>query len=113
MRPQNRTRERGVAAVRKHAVTRPYPPDYCDAETVGYRLGLAAETIHDWARRGLLPKPRDIGTQRRWRWADIETWIAAQNGELPDGLDTSSPQHLPSRDDPFSRGVLNAKAQNA
>lgn len=91
---------------RKRDIARPYPPDYCDAETLAYRLGLARDTVHDWSRRGLLPKPLDIGTERRWRWSDVEAWIAAHNGE---GLDSGDSGPLPS-DDPFSRGIMNAKA---
>jgi predicted DNA-binding transcriptional regulator AlpA len=51
------------------------PPDYVSARTLAYRLDCSRSTIDDYVRRGLLPKPINIGTLQRWRWNDIEFWI--------------------------------------
>lgn len=65
---------------RKHEIERPFAPDYVSAETLAYRLDYSRSTIDDYVRRGLLPKPVTVGTGARWRWSDIESWIAARNG---------------------------------
>jgi predicted DNA-binding transcriptional regulator AlpA len=94
---------------RKHDVVRPYPPDLCSAETLAYRLDISRSTFDDYIRLGHLPRPLEIGTQRRWRWVDIEAWIAARNG-----LDAVPIDPLNSEaGDPYIRGLANAKASHA
>jgi predicted DNA-binding transcriptional regulator AlpA len=69
--------------MRKADTFRPYPPDFCDAQTLAYRLSCSERTVTDYCRAGLLPKPIMIGNLVRWSWAEVEAHIALQNG-LPD-----------------------------
>jgi len=55
--------------MRKSDVARPYPPDFCSAETLAYRLDCCA--MHDYAASGLLPKPVTIGNLSRRSWNDV------------------------------------------
>jgi predicted DNA-binding transcriptional regulator AlpA len=97
---------------RKIKVERPFRPDYVSAETLAYRLDCSRSTIDDYVRRGLLPRPRNVGNLQRWRWRDIEAWIAGPCvGSLrPDSAadDTDSDQ-----DDPYSLGVKRVTAPDA
>ena len=72
----------------------PYPPDFVSAETLAHKLDCSESTVHDYVRRGLLPKPIKIGQLVRWRWVDVEQFIAA----LEAG---------PSADDPYLLGIDN------
>lgn len=74
---------------------RPFPPDYVSAQTLAYRLDCSRSTVDDYVRRGLLPGPIRVGGMQRWRWSDIETWIAQSEGQ---GRDKEE-------NDPYIRGV--------
>lgn len=80
-----------------------FSPDYVSAETLAYRLDCARSTIDDYVRRDMLPRPRKIGNLQRWRWVDVEEWIAKHNGEP---LDPSWPEDRV--DDPYLVGVKRA-----
>ncbi len=90
---------------RKRDVIRPYPPDLCSAETLAYRLDMSRATVDTYIRLGHLPPPIDIGTQRRWRWTEIETWISMRNHEA--GLTHDADVELDH--DPFLVGVQNVR----
>jgi excisionase family DNA binding protein len=91
---------------RKRDVSRPYPPGLCSAETLANRLDISRSTLDDYVRLGHLPPAVEVGTQRRWRWSDIEAWIRARNE-----LDAPAGDGPPfDGDDPFMRGIANAKA---
>jgi predicted DNA-binding transcriptional regulator AlpA len=74
---------------------RQFAPDYVSVQTLAYRLDCSRSTIDDYVRRGLLPRPIRVGRMQRWRWRDIETWIAQAEGQ---GRDKEE-------DDPYMRGV--------
>ena len=74
---------------------RPFPPDYVSAQTLAYRLDCSRSTVDDYVRRGLLPGPIRVGRMQRWRWSDIETWIAQSEAQGRDKVE----------DDPYIRGV--------
>lgn len=38
---------------------------------LGERLGVTAETVRRWGRRGTLPPPVRYGQQDRWRWSAV------------------------------------------
>jgi predicted DNA-binding transcriptional regulator AlpA len=65
--------------MRKSEQRRPYPPDFCSAETLAYRLDCSERTIQDYAADGRLPKPVMIGNMSRWFWTDVLDAIAVQN----------------------------------
>ena len=52
-----------------------FPPDFCSAETLAYRLDCSVTTVHSYVRRGLLPKPLRLGDLVRWRWTQVESFI--------------------------------------
>ena len=93
---------------RKHGVQRSFAPDYVSAETLAYRLDCSRSTVDDYVRRGLLPRPRIIGNLQRWRWSEIEAWIANQ-GAARDQL--LSP-NADADDDPYSQGVKRVTASD-
>ncbi len=94
-------------AGRKKEITRPFTPDYVSAETLAYRLDCSRSTIDDYVRRGLLPQPQMVGNLQRWRWSDIESWIAVRTG-LPT-LDGSAV----AEEDPYLKGVNRVTASEA
>lgn len=65
---------------RKNDVVRAFAPDFVSAETLAYRLDCSRSTIDDYVRRGLLPAPQFVGNLQRWRWSDVEAWIAVRSG---------------------------------
>ena len=42
-----------------------------------YSLDCSKSTVAEYVTRGLLPKPLKIGQLVRWRWTEIEKFIAA------------------------------------
>lgn len=94
-------------AGRKKDITRAFTPDYVSAETLAYRLDCSRSTIDDYVRRGLLPQPQMVGNLQRWRWSDIESWIAVRTG-LPT-LDGSPVVE----EDPYMKGVNRVTAPEA
>ena len=92
---------------RKHGVERAFAPDYVSAETLAYRLDCSRSTVDDYVRRGLLPTPRIIGNLQRWRWSEIEAWIASQGAvrDQPNLYDADADE-----DDPYSLGVKRVTA---
>ena len=92
---------------RKNGAERAFAPDYVSAETLAYRLDCSRSTVDDYVRRGLLPTPRIIGNLQRWRWREIEAWIARQ-GVVLDQL--GSPNADTDEDDPYSLGVKRVTA---
>ena len=65
--------------MRKSEVARPYPPDFCSAETLAYRLDCSLRAVHDYAGSGLLPKPVTIGNLSRWSWSEVCEHIGRLN----------------------------------
>jgi hypothetical protein len=59
----------------KREVSRPYAPDYVDAQTLAYRLCVSESTVENFVRRGQLPKPIFFHGLKRWKWTDIERCI--------------------------------------
>lgn len=43
-------------------------------------IQVAARTLDDWAYKGIGPPYIRVGGQARYRWADVERWLAAQQG---------------------------------
>jgi len=68
--------------MRKSDVARPYPPDFCSAETLAYRLDCSTRAVHDYAASGLLPKSVTIGNLSRWSWNDVCEHIGRLNTAL-------------------------------
>lgn len=89
---------------RRRDIARPYPPDYCDAETLAYRLDIARDDIGRHVKQGLLPPPVDIlPGKRHWRWADVEAWIAARNRPA-DAAGAATGGTVETAPDPFVEG---------
>jgi predicted DNA-binding transcriptional regulator AlpA len=97
---------------RKREIERPYAPDYVSAETLAYRLDYSRSAIDDYVRRGLLPKPLAVGAQARWRWADVESWIAARNAVAFGGGDNGQ-SHPSGESDPFLEDLKRGPSAHA
>lgn len=41
-------------------------------------LGIPKTTLDKWAHQGTGPRYSRVGRHRRYRWADVETWLDAQ-----------------------------------
>ena len=59
---------------------RGYPPDYVSAETLAYRLDCKPAEIDGLVRLGFLPQAFLIGTLKRWDFALVRAFVAAQSG---------------------------------
>jgi predicted DNA-binding transcriptional regulator AlpA len=93
---------------RKRDVQRSYPPEYVSADTAAYLLDCSRSTLDDYLRRGLLPKPLEVGTMPRWRWRDLDSFILSRNGLAP-----GTPGEAPSEPDRYSKGVLRVASPHA
>jgi predicted DNA-binding transcriptional regulator AlpA len=96
--------------VRKADTWRAFPPDFVSAETLAYRLDCSRSTVDDYVRRGLLPRPQPIGNLQRWRWSDIEAWIAVRN---PFACFADATATTPEEEDPYLAGVKRAATTEA
>jgi predicted DNA-binding transcriptional regulator AlpA len=94
---------------RKREIERCYRPDYLSAESLAYRLDLSRSTIDEYVKRGLLPKPVQVGAALRYRWSDVESFIATANGELA----PINGNVLSGEEDAFSSGIKNVSASHA
>lgn len=77
-----------------------YPPDYCDAETLAYRLSVAVGCVDQMVRRGEIPAPYEYSGAVRWKWAEVEQCVAR--------LRTASGTVSMDGSDPITRGIDNA-----
>ncbi len=48
--------------------------DLMTADEVAVLLAVPVSTVHDWARRGLIPS-RKLGRHRRFLRSEIEIWV--------------------------------------
>ena len=71
-----------------------FPPDLCSAETLAHRLDCSVSTVHNYVRRGLLPKPVKIGELVRWPWATVELHL--ERGGCGEGTSDDSDPYLAS-----------------
>jgi len=92
----------------KSDVQRSYPPEYVSADTVAYLLDCSRSTLDFYVRRGLLPRPLEVGTMPRWRWRDLDSFILSCNGLAP-----GTPGEAPSEPDRYSKGVLRVATPHA
>jgi predicted DNA-binding transcriptional regulator AlpA len=93
---------------RKRDVERPYPPEYVSADTLAYLLDYSRSTVDDYVRRGLLPKALTVGTNARWHWPTVVTFIEQHNA-----VATNPQTAPPSEDDVYLRGAKRAAASHA
>lgn len=72
---------------------------------VAERLGVSPITVRSWVAKGWLKSHSTPGGHRRFRWADVETFIAKRNqiNSTPNG---SSDKILVVDDDPQFRSYL-------
>lgn len=45
---------------------RPYPPDWCDLETIAYLTSMSRATFAQWVKAGSLPDGVRMGGKRLW-----------------------------------------------
>jgi excisionase family DNA binding protein len=48
------------------------------AKEVSAHLGVPITTLYTWRSRGKGPKATRVGRHLRYRWADIDAWLAEQ-----------------------------------
>lgn len=91
---------------------RSFPPDYVSAQTLAYRLDCSRSTVDDYVRRGVLPKPLRLGTLQRWRWSDIEVWIAHTSVDFR-GQEFAAGDWDDDEGDPYYLGVKRVTTPDA
>jgi predicted DNA-binding transcriptional regulator AlpA len=63
-----------------------------DTQRVAVMLGIKAETVRGYKKRGILPEPDDyFGRSPAWRRSTIEEWDTARKTVLRVSLDDSYP----------------------
>lgn len=83
-----------------------YPwPDYLKREILAKRLSIAPGAVDQYVKRGLLPKPIQLGEALLWRWADVDAYVAGS-------AVTDAGELVQNEDDPYSKAVRDAKAQH-
>ena len=92
----------------KREMSRPFPPEYVSAETLAYLLDYSRSTVDEYVKRGLLPKPEMVGTNPRWYWPDVRSFIRDRNG-----LATATQTEQAEEDDVFLRGVKRVSTSRA
>lgn len=50
-------------------------------QEVAEYLGVPVGTLYNWKCRGQGPRVLKVGQQLRYRWADVEAWLAERNGK--------------------------------
>lgn len=65
-------------------MTRPYPPDWLDAEEAAYLLSLPVSTFHEYVAGGLLPVGIKIGKHRRWARDALNASLASMAAPAKD-----------------------------
>lgn len=78
---------------------RPYPPDWCDDDTMAYLLDMGKSTFRDYVNRGLLPKGRRIGGSVRWSRHEVTRALA----------DLGGPAQTRERSDPIMEAARGKK----
>ena len=87
-----------------------YPPDYCDKETLAYRLSVKPGAVDQLVKRGIIPPPTFVGDAMRWRWVTVEAAIEGARR----GMDSARPSGNDDGDDPLLAGARRAaQAANA
>jgi predicted DNA-binding transcriptional regulator AlpA len=73
------------------------PPAYLSCASLARELDCSESTIHEYVRRGVLPKPSRLSNGTvRWRWADVDAALQALAG----GAENAA-------SDPFVKGLSN------
>lgn len=69
------------------------PPSFVSKATLAAELDLSETTVDSYVKRGLLPRPVQIGGSVRWRWDDVAATLAARTMQAA------------GQGDPFMTGV--------
>jgi excisionase family DNA binding protein len=59
----------------------PRPPALWSPQDTADYLGVPVKTLYSWRHRDRGPRTLKVGRHLRYRPADVETWLAEQNGE--------------------------------
>ena len=71
----------------------PESTDFYNVTTLAQHLGVSTQTIRRWIRNGKLPAPIVLSpTVRRWKKAEIESWLETFEQPAP-STKSSSPSH--------------------
>jgi predicted DNA-binding transcriptional regulator AlpA len=73
------------------------PPSYLSKATLAAELDISETTVDDYVKRGILPKPIQLGGSVRWSWAQVQASLETL---------TRSGQAL----DPFIAGLRNVSS---
>ena len=84
-------------------------------------LGIPVQTIYQWRHRGLGPRGHRIGRHVRFRWADVQEWLATRADDAPGKLRGAPERHAreasiragggPARTVPGRRGAVAGPSQ--
>jgi len=48
---------------------------YITIKEIVERLGISRASIYSWAKTGLFPKQKKLGSSSRWSLQEIEEWV--------------------------------------
>ena len=57
-------------------MTLPYLPPWQSVEEVAGNIGFSRRAILYWVERGEFPEPRKVRGKLRWRWSEVDAWMA-------------------------------------
>lgn len=49
-----------------------------DLKFVMARIGVSRATVYSWIAKGIMPKPKKLGTLTRWNLSELLEWEAAR-----------------------------------
>jgi hypothetical protein len=73
--------------MRKRDVSRPFPPEFVDVETLAYLLSVSESTITSWRKSGKLPGPIEGLLSHglvRWHWPAVREHLLSRDKESDD-----------------------------
>lgn len=53
-------------------------------------LGIPVQTIYQWRHRGEGPPGYRIGRHVRYRWVDVQAWLATRCDDIPRNIDAAN-----------------------
>lgn len=48
---------------------------YVSAADMAQLFHISESTVWEWAKKGVIPKPNNIGGVTRWKWADVQAHV--------------------------------------
>jgi excisionase family DNA binding protein len=80
----------GAPARRRGAQERDGDHRLLSPDDLSEYLGIPVQTIYQWRHRGEGPPGYRIGRHVRYRWVDVQAWLATRCDGIPRSVDAAS-----------------------